>query len=183
LLTNRHRLSPTTWEVQPLKRTGAGLLSCSLRLVRVNNMVGACAPAYRLLVFQPTFASLSNIFGRRALAFTALAIFLAGTIVAAVCHNCTQLLIGRSVQGVGGGGLIAISEIIMTDLAPLRLRGLYFAYLGAAWSVGSVIGPLLGGGFAQNVTWVGHIACMSRYWNSDILTATFRDGYSISTFL
>ncbi|KAJ5132360.1 hypothetical protein N7448_006518 [Penicillium atrosanguineum] len=104
-------------------------------------------------VFQPTFASLSNIFGRKALTSVALAFFLTGTVVAAVCHNVTELLIGRSIQGVGGGGLIALSEIIMTDLAPLRLRGLYFGYLGAAWSIGSVTGPLLGGGFAQNVSW------------------------------
>lgn len=106
------------------------------------------------LVFQPTFASLSNIFGRKSITFIALAVFLAGTVVASVSHNFTEMLIGRSIQGVGGGGLIALSEIILTDLAPLRVRGLYFGYLGAAWSIGSIIGPLLGGGFAQNVTWV-----------------------------
>ncbi|CAG8051214.1 unnamed protein product [Penicillium olsonii] len=104
-------------------------------------------------VFQPTFASLSNIFGRKSITFIALAVFLAGTVVASVSHNFTEMLIGRSIQGVGGGGLIALSEIILTDLAPLRVRGLYFGYLGAAWSIGSIIGPLLGGGFAQNVTW------------------------------
>ncbi|CAI7606744.1 unnamed protein product [Penicillium glandicola] len=126
-----------------------------------NNLGGTTIEAYwsgtsfllSSTVFQPTFASLSNIFGRKALTFIALGIFLAGTVISAVCRNFRELLIGRSIQGVGGGGLISLSEIIMTDLAPLRLRGLYFAYLGAAWSIGSVTGPLLGGGFAQNVSW------------------------------
>jgi MFS family permease len=64
------------------------------------------------------------------------------------------MLVGRSVQGVGGGGLIALSEVIVTDLVPLRLRGQYFGILSAMWSVGSVTGPILGGGFSQDVTWV-----------------------------
>jgi MFS family permease len=107
-------------------------------------------------VFQPTFASLSNIFGRKALTLAALAFFFAGTTAAGASHDFTMLLAGRCVQGVGGGGLIALAEIIMTDLTPLRLRGLYFAYLGSAWSIGSVIGPILGGGFAQTVSWVSY---------------------------
>lgn len=77
-----------------------------------------------------------------------------GTVVAAVAKNFTYLLVGRSIQGVGGGGLIALSEVIVTDLVPLRLRGQYFGILSAMWSVGSVTGPILGGGFAQDVSWV-----------------------------
>jgi MFS family permease len=105
-------------------------------------------------VFQPTFASLSNIFGRKALTFLALGFFFVGAAVAGASHDFPMLLVGRSVQGVGGGGIISLAEIIMTDLTPLRLRGLYFAYLGSAWSAGSVIGPVLGGGFAQKASWV-----------------------------
>ncbi|EEP77863.1 conserved hypothetical protein [Uncinocarpus reesii 1704] len=104
-------------------------------------------------VFQPTFASLSNIFGRKPLILIAIVFFLAGTLVAGLSENFTHMLIGRSIQGVGGGGLIALSEIIVTDLVPLRLRGQYFGILSAMWSVGSVTGPILGGGFAQDVSW------------------------------
>ncbi|KAI1951051.1 hypothetical protein LOZ12_002058 [Ophidiomyces ophidiicola] len=104
-------------------------------------------------VFQPTFASLSHIFGRKPLILAAIVFFLAGSLVSALSENFTHMLVGRSIQGIGGGGLIALSEIIVTDLVPLRLRGQYFGILSAMWSVGSVTGPILGGGFAQEVSW------------------------------
>ncbi|PLN86151.1 major facilitator superfamily domain-containing protein [Aspergillus taichungensis] len=104
-------------------------------------------------VFQPNFASFSNIFGRRPLVLTALVFFFVGTVVAAVADNFTYMLVGRSIQGVGGGGLISLSEVIVTDIVPLRLRGQYFGILASMWSVGSVTGPILGGGFSQSVTW------------------------------
>ncbi|KAL4805372.1 major facilitator superfamily domain-containing protein [Aspergillus unguis] len=104
-------------------------------------------------VFQPNFASLSGIFGRRPLILTALTLFFVGTVVCSVAKDFTYMLVGRSIQGVGGGGLIALSEVIVTDLVPLRLRGQYFGILSAMWSVGSVTGPILGGGFSEDVTW------------------------------
>ncbi|KAJ0414771.1 major facilitator superfamily domain-containing protein [Aspergillus carlsbadensis] len=104
-------------------------------------------------VFQPNFASLSNIFGRRPLILIGLTLFFVGTVVCAVAKNFTYMLVGRSIQGVGGGGVLALSEVIVTDLVPLRLRGQYFGILSAMWSVGSVTGPILGGGFSQDVTW------------------------------
>lgn len=86
----------------------------------------------------------------------ALVFFLAGSVLAAVSQNFTHLLVGRSIQGVGGGGLIALTEIIVTDIVPLRLRGQYFGIISAMWSLGSVLGPILGGGFSEDVTWVGN---------------------------
>ncbi|KAL4938272.1 hypothetical protein BDV06DRAFT_58302 [Aspergillus oleicola] len=104
-------------------------------------------------VFQPNFASLSSIFGRRPLVLIALTLFFVGTVVCAVAKDFTYMLVGRSIQGVGGGGVMALTEVVVTDLVPLRLRGQYFGILSAMWSVGSVTGPILGGGFAQDVTW------------------------------
>lgn len=66
----------------------------------------------------------------------------------------TKLLVGRCIQGIGGGGLTAMSEVIITDIIPLRQRGEYYGIMNAMWSLGSVTGPILGGGFAQNVSWV-----------------------------
>ncbi|KAI9038421.1 uncharacterized protein KD926_010840 [Aspergillus affinis] len=63
------------------------------------------------------------------------------------------MLIGRSIQGIGGAGIMALSSILVTDIVPLRKRGAYLGILSSMWSVGSVIGPVLGGGFAQNVSW------------------------------
>lgn len=80
--------------------------------------------------------------------------FCVGAIIAAIANDFTYMLIGRSIQGVGGGGIISLSEVIITDLVPLRWRGQYFGILSAMWSVGSVTGPILGGGFSEDVSWV-----------------------------
>ena len=85
-----------------------------------------------------------------------LGLFLIGALVAALANDFATLLVGRSFQGIGGGGLIALTEILVTDLVPLRLRGQWFGFISAMWSIGSVSGPIIGGAFAQNVTWVSH---------------------------
>ena len=104
-------------------------------------------------VFQPSFASFSHIFGRKPMIMTAMVLFTVGCIVCATSPNFSQLLIGRSVQGVGGGGLIALTEIMVTDLVPMRLRGKYFGFISGAWALGSVSRPIIGGSFAQKVSW------------------------------
>lgn len=98
-------------------------------------------------VFQPVIGSLSNIFGRKPLVLASLVFFFVGAIVASVApsgHGMGTLLVGRSIQGIGGGGIIVLSEIIPTDLVPLRQRGAYLSTIGAMWAVGSVSGPLIG---------------------------------------
>lgn len=95
-------------------------------------------------VFQPVIGSISHIFGRKPLIYISLVTFLAGAIIAAVANNFTVILVGRSIQGVGGGGIICLTEIVVTDLVPLRERGKWFSLFSAMWSVGTVIGPLLG---------------------------------------
>ncbi|KAL8340124.1 hypothetical protein RB601_006307 [Gaeumannomyces tritici] len=104
-------------------------------------------------VLQPTVAGLSNIFGRKNLIYGTLVLFLAGSLVSALANNFTVLIAGRTIQGVGGGGLIALTEVVITDLVPLHARGTWFSVLSAVWSVGTVSGPLIGAGFAQNVSW------------------------------
>lgn len=105
-------------------------------------------------IFQPSFASFSHIFGRKPVIMVALLLFLVGAIIAAVANGFAVLLVGRSLQGVGGGGLIALTEIVVTDLVPLRVRGKWFGIISGMWSLGSVTGPVIGGAFAQNVSWV-----------------------------
>ncbi|PWW75666.1 MFS general substrate transporter [Tuber magnatum] len=104
-------------------------------------------------VFQPNFASLSDIFGRRSLILVALAFFATGAIVVALANNFTIILVGRSIQGIGGGGIISLTEIVVTDIVPLRERGKYFGFLSMMWALGSVSGPLIGGAFAQEASW------------------------------
>ncbi|KAF3930951.1 hypothetical protein ABW19_dt0210209 [Dactylella cylindrospora] len=104
-------------------------------------------------VIQPVFGSFSNIFGRKPLILTSLVFFTAGAIICALAKNFTVILIGRTIQGIGGGGIIAVSEIILTDLVPLRERGKYFGFLSTMWALGSVLGPVLGGAFSEKVSW------------------------------
>lgn len=95
-------------------------------------------------VFQPVLGSFSHIFGRKPLIYLSLILFLVGSIVAAVANDFTVILVGRSVQGIGGGGIICLTEIVATDMVPLRMRGAWFAVLSGMWAVGTVVGPLLG---------------------------------------
>lgn len=73
--------------------------------------------------------------------------------MAALAKDFATILVGRSIQGIGGGGVIVMTEIVATDLVPLRERGKWFGFISSMWALGTVIGPLLGGGFAQNVSW------------------------------
>lgn len=95
-------------------------------------------------VFQPIIGSFSHIFGRKPLIYLSLAFFTAGAIVAAVANNFTVILVGRSIQGIGGGGIICMTEIVITDMVPLRERGKWFSMFSVMWSLGTVVGPLLG---------------------------------------
>ncbi|KAF1813715.1 MFS general substrate transporter [Eremomyces bilateralis CBS 781.70] len=104
-------------------------------------------------VFQPVIGSFSHIFGRKPVLYVVFVFFGVGSIVIAVAKNFTIILLGRSIQGIGGGGLIALTEIIVTDLIPLRLRGEWFSIIHTVYCVGTVLGPIVGGGFAQNVNW------------------------------
>jgi len=104
-------------------------------------------------VLQPLFASLSHIFGRKPLILFGLILFTIGAILGAVSKNFTTLLIGRVIQGIGGGGLTTLTEIIVTDIVPLRERGKYFGCISMMWALGSVSGPVVGGTFAEKVSW------------------------------
>ncbi|OAL07683.1 MFS general substrate transporter [Phaeosphaeriaceae sp. SRC1lsM3a] len=104
-------------------------------------------------IFQPVLGSFSHIFGRKSLIYISLVFFLAGSIIPAVANNFTTILVGRSIQGIGGGGIIALTEMVVVDTVPLRERGKWFSFFGMMWSFGTVAGPLIGGAFAQKVSW------------------------------
>jgi hypothetical protein len=104
-------------------------------------------------VFQPTWASFSHIIGRKSVLLTALALFTAGTIVCSDAGSIGVLLVGRCIQGVGGGGLVALTYVIVTDMVTLRERGKWMSIISLQWAIGSIIGPVIGGGLAEKTTW------------------------------
>ena len=105
------------------------------------------------VVFQPVCTSCSDVFGRKAALYACIALFSAGSIIFGVAKNMRILILGRTVQGVGGGGLEALCEIILTDMTTLRERALWLGIMGFVWAAGNLLGPILGGAFSQEVSW------------------------------
>lgn len=104
-------------------------------------------------VVLPLFGQTANIFGRRWMLIISVVIFALGSGMAGGAKNTGLLIAGRTIQGIGGGGINTLVDIVICDLVPLRQRGKYVALMAAVWAVGTVIGPVLGGAFAQYVSW------------------------------
>lgn len=86
--------------------------------------------------------------------FSSVVFFTAGTALCApVAKDFTVFFAGRTLQGIGGGGIITMGQVIYADIVPLRQRPKYFSIVLAAWAIGSVIGPLVGGVFVDKLTW------------------------------
>ncbi|KAL2863132.1 major facilitator superfamily domain-containing protein [Aspergillus lucknowensis] len=101
-------------------------------------------------VFQPVFTMCSEIFGSTRMLFTAVVAFTVGAILAAVAQDFTLLLVGRCIQGTGGGGIIALTEVLIADLIPLHERGKWMSVRSLTWSFGTVIGPVIGGSLTEH---------------------------------
>ena len=101
----------------------------------------------------PLYGKLSDIHGRRALMLIAIVIFVAGSLVCALAPGMTVLVLGRAVQGAGGGGLMALAQTIIADIVSPRERGRYQGYIGAVFATSSVGGPVLGGFLTEHLDW------------------------------
>jgi len=113
------------------------------------------ATAYILgaTVVMPVYGKLGDLFGRKTIFLVALSIFIAGSIVGGFATNMELLIAGRAIQGVGGGGLMILSQAIIADVVPPRDRGKYGGFIGAVFAFSAVVGPLLGGLFTDSLTW------------------------------
>lgn len=101
----------------------------------------------------PLWGKISDLYGRRPTFQTAIIIFLIGSALCGLAQNLPQLIAFRALQGIGGGGLMAIALGIIGDIIPPRERGRYQGYFGAVFGVSSVAGPLLGGWFTDGPGW------------------------------
>lgn len=104
-------------------------------------------------IMMPIYGKLGDLIGRKSLLVGALTIFVIGSLVGAVADDMTVLIIGRAVQGIGGGGLMLLAQAIIADVVPARQRGRYMGVMGAVFGLSSVVGPLLGGWFTESLTW------------------------------
>ncbi|MCS0505265.1 MDR family MFS transporter [Ancylobacter mangrovi] len=101
----------------------------------------------------PMVGKLADIHGPRPVLNGCIALFLVGSIVCALAPSMLWLIGGRAVQGLGGGGLIALAQTIIGLLVPPRERGRYQVYFAAVFITSSIAGPILGGFFAQHLHW------------------------------
>jgi MFS family permease len=101
----------------------------------------------------PIWGKVSDIFGRKPILLVTNAIFFVGSLLAGVSVNIDMLIAARAVQGIGGGGLITLVNIAISDLFSVRDRGMYFGIIGGVWALASSLGPVVGGLFTQKVSW------------------------------
>ncbi|HTJ02881.1 MAG TPA: MFS transporter, partial [Methylovirgula sp.] len=104
-------------------------------------------------ISTPVYAKLSDVYGRRRLLIACIAIFIATSIFCATARSLNQLIWFRALQGLGGGGLMALTQAAIADVVAPRQRGLYQGYIAGTWAVASVSGPLIGGALAQSFSW------------------------------
>ncbi|KAH8901166.1 MFS general substrate transporter [Thozetella sp. PMI_491] len=101
----------------------------------------------------PIWGSVADIWGRKPIILLAVAVFLVGSLLCALAPDMDAMIAGRAVQGLGASGMSVLVNIIISDLFPLRDRGLYLAGLALVQAVGSTVGPLLGGLLTTRLSW------------------------------
>ena len=97
----------------------------------------------------PLYGKISDLYGRRPVFQFAVVTFLIGSLLSGAAQNMTELIAFRALQGLGAGGLMSLTFVIIGDIIPPRDRGRYQGYFGAVWGLSSVAGPLLGGFFSD----------------------------------
>src|SRR5260370_3705117 len=104
-------------------------------------------------VVSPLYGKLSDIHGRRSMMLVAIGRFLVGSVVSAAAPDMAILIAGRTLQGIGGGGIVPLPQTTIADMITPRERGRYQAYMGTSWIVAGVAGPALGGVIAEYLHW------------------------------
>lgn len=97
----------------------------------------------------PLYGKISDLYGRRPVFQFAIVMFLIGSLLAGASQTMGQLIATRAIQGLGAGGLMALTFVIIGDVIPPRDRGKYQGYFGGVFGLSSVAGPLLGGYFSD----------------------------------
>ena len=104
-------------------------------------------------VSGPLYGKLGDLYGRKIVIQAAIVIFLVGSALCGQSRNMAELISFRALQGLGAGGLVVVAIAVIGDIIPPRDRGRYQGLFGAVFGVATVIGPLIGGFFVDNLSW------------------------------
>jgi len=104
-------------------------------------------------ISTPIWGKLADLFNRKLLIQIAIIVFVGATAAAGFAQDTNTLIAFRAIQGIGGGGLAALSQVIMADIISPRERGRYMGLFGAVMAVATVGGPLLGGWITDVANW------------------------------
>jgi EmrB/QacA subfamily drug resistance transporter len=101
----------------------------------------------------PIYGKLSDIYGRRNLYVSAMALFLIGSVLCGWANSMTTLIFARAIQGIGAGGIMPLAFILIGEMFTLEQRAKMQGFFSGVWGVSSVIGPLLGGFLVDQLSW------------------------------
>ena len=104
-------------------------------------------------VSVPIFSKLSDMYGRKPVILTGVALFLVSSVLAGCAWSMTSLIIFRVVQGLGAGAVAPMGMTIVCDIYTVAERAAVQGYVAGVWAVSSVVGPALGGVFSQYLSW------------------------------
>jgi len=106
-----------------------------------------------IAIVMPLYGKFGDLWGRRYPFLVAIGLFTIASAGAGFAQSFGELVFWRGVQGLGGGGLMILSQAIIADIVPAKDRGKYMGPMGALFGIAAVVGPLLGGLFTQHADW------------------------------
>ncbi len=117
--------------------------------------IGWVVTAYLLAqtVVTPLYGKLGDLYGRKRVLQAAVLLFLAGSALCGQSRTMNELVAFRAFQGIGGGGLMVVTQAVVGDIIPGRERGRYQGLFGAVFGASSIAGPLIGGYFTTHLSW------------------------------
>ncbi len=127
----------------------------------------------------PLYGKLSDIYGRRKLYASAMALFLAGSVWCGFANSMTSLIFARALQGIGAGGIMPLAFILIGEMFTLEQRAKMQGLFSGVWGVSSVVGPLLGGFLVDQLSWrwIFYINVIPGLLGAILVTFAWRDAH------
>ena len=137
---------------QTIIATSYGRIGSELEALNLTSWI-ATSYFLTLTSFQPLYGKLSDIFGRKACLLFAYVVFGLGSLFCGLSKDIYQLILSRVFQGIGGGGMTTVVSILLSDIVPLKDRGVWQGIINIIYATGAGFGAPLGGFFADTIGW------------------------------